>query len=207
MKRYGQRITITLGVILVIVALWQDYQREHLTLPEPEVEFSSSIESNFQLTDQDGKPLSNRDMFGKYQLVYFGFTHCPDICPVGLGKIDNVLKILASDNNEVVPLFITLDPERDSPDVMKEYLANFSPKIKGLTGDRDAINMVAKNFKVAHEKHTDDHAEEPTINHSGYMFLMDRNGRNTAIFSQEYTAEKIASIIKEQLRKEQNPVQ
>jgi cytochrome oxidase Cu insertion factor (SCO1/SenC/PrrC family) len=203
MANYVQRAVITAGVLIVAWALWGDYQEKHYPEPEIEVQSSPAIESDFLLTDHNGKSLSNRDLFGKYQLVFFGFTHCPDICPVGLDKISTIMKNLGEVKGEVIPLFITLDPERDTPGVLKEYLQNFSSSIRGLTGSPDAIDQVAKSFKVAYEKETQTTEGEYNVAHSGYLFLMDRNGRNSAIFSDKDSLETIETVIRKQIYKGQ----
>jgi cytochrome oxidase Cu insertion factor (SCO1/SenC/PrrC family) len=194
-EQYVQRAAVSVAVLLVVWTLWGQYQKKHAPAPVSQVESSAAIESEFQLIDQDGKPLSNRDLFGKYQLIYFGFTHCPDICPVDLAKITNVMKVLGNRyGKEIVPLFITLDPVRDTPQVMKDYLSSFSATIRGLTGDEQAIKTVAKAFYVAHEKKPGE-ADDYAIIHSGRIYLMDRNGRNQAIFSGEDTVEKMVETI------------
>ena len=94
----------------------------------------------FRLTDQTGKSVSNNDFRGKYQLIYFGYSFCPDVCPTTLGVISQALDQMGVDGNRIVPIFITIDPERDTPAVMKQYMAAFGPRFVGLTSDPESTD-------------------------------------------------------------------
>src|SRR5690606_16968628 len=109
----------------------------------------------FALTDQHGKKVSSEDFRGRVMLVFFGFTHCPDICPTTVSNLSKMMDALGSDADEIVPVFITVDPERDTPEVMKNYLANFDERFVGLTGSMDDIKKTSKAYKVFFSKSHD----------------------------------------------------
>uniref|UniRef100_UPI0030EB57F7 SCO family protein n=1 Tax=Sulfitobacter litoralis TaxID=335975 RepID=UPI0030EB57F7 len=112
----------------------------------------ANIRSEFSLVDHHGQAVTQEDFAGRWQLVFFGFTHCPDICPTSLAYMDNVLELLGPDADQVAPLFVTVDPERDTPAVLKDYVANFHPQLIGLTGSQDQIAKATDAFKVYNEK-------------------------------------------------------
>ena len=125
----------------------------------------------FALIDQTGKPITDRDFRGRYLLVFFGFTHCPDICPTELQVMAAALEALSpQERKEIVPVFITLDPERDTPEVMAAYVKNFGQDFVGLTGSAESISAVAKAYRVAYSKFQQDKTSGPitrlTILHS-----------------------------------------
>ena len=143
---------------------------------------SANIGGPFQLLDQDAKPVSEQDFKGKPLLVFFGFTHCPDICPTALLEISEVLRKLGPDANRLSAAFITVDPERDTPSVMKDYLSSFEPQIRGLTGDPAAIAAAEKIYRVYAKKVPLDGGEY-TMDHSTVVYLMDKGGRFVAPFN------------------------
>ncbi len=112
----------------------------------------SAIGGPFKLIDQDGKPITEEDFKGRPLLVFFGYTHCPDICPTTLFEMSEVLHALGKDADRVNALFITVDPERDTPPVMKDYLSSFDPHLRGATGDSKAIDAVEKAYRVYAKK-------------------------------------------------------
>src|SRR5689334_23938337 len=107
---------------------------------------ASAIGGPFRLTDQNGKPITDADMKGRPFLVFFGYTHCPDVCPTTLFDVSEVLRALGKDADSAGALFITVDPERDSPAVMKDYLSSFDPHLRGATGERAAIDAAEKSY-------------------------------------------------------------
>ncbi len=135
------------------------------------------VGGDFTLIDGDGKPFTNKDFRGKYLLVYFGFTHCPDICPTSLLLIQNAINHLGDKAKKVQPLFITLDPERDTPKVVGQYVAHFGPGLMGLSGNAEQIRQVADAYKVYYHKVEDtDSAMGYVIDHSGFLYLMGPDG-------------------------------
>ena len=156
---------------------------------------SAAIGGPFQLLDQDAKPVSEQDFKGKPFLVFFGFTHCPDVCPTELFEMSEVLRKLGPDADRVGMLFITVDPERDTPVVMKDYLSSFEPQIRGLTGDPAAIAAVEKTYRVYAKKVPLDGGDY-TMDHSAVLYLMDKNGRFVAPFNIKRSPEVAAADLR-----------
>ena len=131
----------------------------------------------FTLVGRDGKPVTDQAFRGKYMLVFFGFTHCPDICPAELQVMAAALDELGPKANEIIPIFITLDPERDTPMVVSDYVTNFSPRFVGLTGSSEQIAAAAKAYRVAYSKFQQDKtSSDYSIDHSALVYLMGKNG-------------------------------
>jgi protein SCO1/2 len=142
------------------------------------------IRSEFSLVDQTGKPVTNRDYEGKWQLVFFGYTYCPDICPTTLNDVALVLDDLGDEADELQPLFITVDPERDTPEVMAEYVSNFDPRIVGLTGSSEQIKQAAQAFRAYYAKVEPNGASDGyTMDHSAFIYLMSPEGAYATHFS------------------------
>ena len=131
----------------------------------------------FQLTGHDGKPRTLDDFRGKIVVLFFGFTHCPDICPTTLAGFAQAAKALGADADRVQFLFVTVDPERDTPEVLARYVPAFDARFLGLTGDMQAIARTAKEFKVIFQKQPGKTAESYTVDHSAGTFVFDRSGR------------------------------
>jgi protein SCO1/2 len=156
------------------------------------------IESEFALVDQTGKAVTDENFAGRWQLVFFGFTYCPDVCPTTLATVSAVLDELGDDADQIAPLFVTVDPERDTPAVMAEYLANFDPRIVGLTGAPEEIKAAAKAFRVYYAKvDEDDLPGGYTMDHSAFLYLMDPDGDYAAHFSHQDDIAKIAGGIRD----------
>ncbi len=135
---------------------------------------ASGIGGPFALVDGDGRPVTQASLDGEPTLVFFGYTHCPDICPTTLDAISQTLKALGP-GRPLKALFITLDPERDTPAVMKDYLSSFDPRIVGLTGPQAAVDQVAHEYRVYAKKvPTGDGGY--SVDHTGVVYLMDRKG-------------------------------
>jgi protein SCO1 len=142
-----------------------------------------AIGGPFTLTAQDGRQMSDADLRGHPFLVFFGFTHCPDVCPTSLFEISQVFKELGPDKN-IKALFITVDPERDTPPVMKEYVSSFDPRILGLTGSPEAVAAVEKAYRVYSRK-VPGHDGEYSMDHTAIIYLMDKEGRFVNAFNIE----------------------
>jgi protein SCO1/2 len=142
----------------------------------------AAVGGPFHLTDQNGKPFSDQDMKGRPFLVFFGFTHCPDICPTTLFQISQVLRNLGPDASRTGALFITVDPERDTPTVLKDYLSNFDPHLRGLTGDQASIDAAIKAYRV-YAKKVPLKDGDYTMDHTAIVYLMDKDGRFVAPFN------------------------
>ena len=145
----------------------------------------------FTLTDQDGNAVTEKDYADSYKLVFFGFTNCPDVCPVELQKIATVMKALGPRAADVTPLFISVDPQRDTPDVMKEYTAQFDPRIIGLTGTPEQVKAAEAAYKVYAARVDDPSLSDYTMNHSSYTFFMSPDGKLISLFSPRDAASDI----------------
>jgi protein SCO1/2 len=147
----------------------------------------------FSLVGTDGKPVTDRDFRGRYMLIFFGFTHCPDICPAELQVIAQALEQLGDKAKNVVPIFITLDPERDTPEAMGSYVKSFGPNFVGLTGSPEAIAAAAKAYRVSYAKVEDkESAADYGVDHSALVYLMDPEGRYVTHFSYGLSADQMA---------------
>ena len=156
----------------------------------------AAIGGPFKLTDQDGRTFTNEDLKGRPFLVFFGFTHCPEICPTTLFEISEILRKLGPDADRTRALFITVDPERDTSKALKDYLSSFDSHLVGLTGDADAIAAVAKAYRVIYRKVPLDNGDY-TMDHTAIVYLMDKEGHFVAPFGLRRTSEASA----EELRK------
>jgi protein SCO1/2 len=147
----------------------------------------------FSLVGTGGKPVTDRDFRGRYMLIFFGFTHCPDICPAELQVIAQALEQLGDKAKTVVPIFITLDPERDTPEAMANYVKSFGPNFVGLTGSPEAIAAAAKAYRVAYSKvENKESAGDYSVDHSALVYLMDPEGRYVTHFSYGLSADQMA---------------
>jgi protein SCO1/2 len=154
---------------------------------------TAQIGGPFSLVGADGKPVTDRDFRGRYMLIFFGFTHCPDICPAELQVIAQALEQLGDKAKTVVPIFITLDPERDTPEAMANYVKSFGPNFVGLTGSPEAIAAAAKAYRVAYSKvENKDSAGDYSVDHSALVYLMDPEGRYATHFSYGLSADQMA---------------
>ena len=139
----------------------------------------ASIGGPFTLIDQNEKTVTNADFEGKLLLVYFGYTYCPDVCPTALTGIAEALDILADGADEITPIFITVDPERDTPEAMADYVSVFHPRLVGLSGSVDQRTAAARAYRVFFAKvpEEDGGPEDYLMDHSAYTYLMDRKGK------------------------------
>jgi len=154
----------------------------------------AAIGGDFTLVDGDEKTVTNADFKGKYMLVYFGFTHCPDICPTTLLMMTNALEQMGEDAKDIAPIFITLDPERDTPKVVGAYVKNFSADLIGLTGSMAQVTRAAAAYKVYFSKvKSEDSAMGYMIDHSGFMYLMDRDGKYITHFTHTMPLQSLVS--------------
>lgn len=158
----------------------------------------SAIGGSFTLVDQNGKTVTNTALEGKWLLVYFGYTHCPDACPTTLNDIALALQDLGAQRDEVRPVFITIDPERDTPQVMKDYVTAFDAPILALTGTAAEVAQAAKNYRVYYAKHPEAGGDY-SMDHSSVVYVMDPKGRFTASFAGEDPPAQIAERLKKLL--------
>ncbi|MGY4476993.1 SCO family protein [Bradyrhizobium sp. USDA 3364] len=152
----------------------------------------------FALTDQAGHARTDKEFRGSLMLVYFGFTYCPDVCPTDLQAIGLALDKLGQDGDQVQPIFITVDPERDTAAHLADYVPMFHPRLIGLTGSADAIRKVADAYKVYYARVPQD-AGDYTVDHTAYIYLMDRDGNYLGFFPPGTSAERMVEIIRPRL--------
>jgi protein SCO1 len=153
-----------------------------------------SIGGPFNLLDGDGRPVTQATFRGKYFLVYFGYTFCPDVCPTTLNQVAEAIDRLGPKADRVVPVFITVDPKRDTPAVVKEFSAAFSPRIVGLTGSAEEIAKAERAYRVyAAERHTGPGVNDYTMDHSSILYLMGPDGNFLTPIRAEETGEQIAA--------------
>jgi protein SCO1/2 len=196
------RIT-SLAAIVVVVALASFAVAKYAGWLGP----GSSIESlalptvggPFTLVDQDDKPVADTAFRGKVMLVYFGYAFCPDVCPTELAKIGAALDALGPEANQVAPLFITVDPERDTPAKLKPYVAQFNPKLIGLTGTVEQIKQVEKEYRVYAAKSGDTSGEYYLMDHTSFIYLMDQDGHYRSVVRPDTSPEAIAESVRKLL--------
>jgi cytochrome oxidase Cu insertion factor (SCO1/SenC/PrrC family) len=183
-------------VLTPVLALAHEGHEPHTAAP------TGAIGGNFALTDQNGKPAKDADYRGKIMLVFFGFTHCPDVCPVTVSTMSKAMGLLGDKTDQVAPIFITVDPARDTPSVLKDYLANFDKHIIGLTGSPEAIKKAADAYKVyfsiseASKQKNGDYS----VDHSTIIYMMGKDGAYLRHFSYDTGEAEIAAAIKEALK-------
>lgn len=159
---------------------------------------AASIGGPFQLTDQTGQPVTEKDMVGRPTIVFFGYTHCPDVCPTSLFEMSEVLRAMGPDADRVNAYFITVDPERDTQETMKSYLSSFDPRLKGLTGDPAAVEKALSGFRV-YAKKIPLKDGGYSMDHTALIYLMDRDGRFVSSFDLKRSAEAAAADLRRYL--------
>ena len=165
-------LALCFGVVLILAG----------RLSSPVAQQIASIGGPFKLVDQNGQVVTDQDLKGRPFLVFFGFTHCPDVCPTTLFEVSEIFRALGPDADRTRALFITVDPERDTPAVMKDYLSSFDPHLSGLTGGPAEIAAVAKAYRVYFKKVPLDQGDY-TMDHTAIVYLMDKTGRFVSPFN------------------------
>jgi protein SCO1/2 len=158
----------------------------------------AAIGGPFQLTDQNGKAVTDKSLKGKPTLIFFGYTHCPDVCPTSLFEISEVLRAMGKDADKVNAVFISVDPERDTPAAMKDYLSSFDPHLEGLSGDPAETAKVITSYRV-YAKKVPTKDGDYTMDHTALIYLMDRDGRFVSPFNLKRTPEEAAVDLKRYL--------
>lgn len=173
---------------------------EYAASTEAEAPTVARIGGPFSLIDQNGIAVTDAHFRGDYMLVYFGYTYCPDICPIELQIMTDAIQALGADGYRVQPIFITVDPERDSVARMAEYVERFHPSFVALTGSRDQIDAVSEAYRVYHGAAADQETSlDPLIDHTSYVFLMGPDGEYLTHFESGEGPETIAEIIRDYL--------
>ncbi|MCK1714136.1 MULTISPECIES: SCO family protein [unclassified Bradyrhizobium] len=158
----------------------------------------AAIGGPFQLTDQNGKVVTDQNLKGKPTLIFFGYTHCPDVCPTSLFEISEVLRAMGKDADKVNAIFISVDPERDTQAAMKDYLSSFDPHLEGLSGDPAEIAKVITSYRV-YAKKVPTKDGDYTMDHTALVYLMDRAGRFVSPFNLKRSPEEAATELKRYL--------
>lgn len=208
MKKILAALTLSL-LALTSVLLWATAGQHHaapINMPQTASTDShqgeAAIGGDFTLTDQNGKTVHDTDFRGRIMLVFFGFTSCPEICPIGITTLSTVMDSLENKANEVSPIFITVDPENDTPKVMRTFLANFNKLFVGLTGTLEQVRTAASAYKAYYNKSVAEKGgeQEESIDHSGYIYLMARDGKYIRHFSYNTPPEEIAAAVRDALK-------
>jgi protein SCO1 len=188
MKRCRQ-IPFTGGWIVILVAIVLACPRSVQAGQE-----LAMLGGPFRLVDHTGATVTNDTYRGKWLVIFFGFTHCPDVCPTTLSKIASMMDLLGRDAEKVQPLFITVDPERDTVEVLRDYVAAFDRRIVGLTGSAEQIATVAKSYDVISQRTGDGAAS--TIGHSTAIYLIDPDGRYSMTLDPNFSAQEMAAWLR-----------
>ena len=168
--------------------------------PMVETTGKALIGGPFTLVDQTGRTVTDQDFRGRYMLVFFGFTHCPDVCPAELQVMSASLDELGPKADEIVPIFITLDPERDTQEAMGAFVKNFGSRFVGLTGSPEAIAAAADAYRVAYAKiYEDTRKPDYSIDHSGLVYLMGKDGEYITQFPYGTPAAKMTETLRRYL--------
>lgn len=193
----------TIALVLGIGAAWMQMQMQAARVTTKEGKPAETampmaglnIGGPFALTDHTGKAVTEKDYAGTYKLIYFGFTYCPAICPTELQKMSRVLAALEKNHPEALetlqPLFVSVDPERDTVEVMREYVSLFNPRIVGLTGSVPQIDFMKKRYRVFASKVQDETNQDYTVDHSSFTYLMGPSDGLLAMYRMKDSADDI----------------
>ena len=153
------------------------------------------VGGSFSLRDQDGKMVTDRNFLGKYMLVFFGYTYCPDVCPTELQVMTQAIEAMGRAGEAIQPVFITIDPERDTPEVLKAYVANFGPRLIGLTGSQGEVAAAAKAYRVFYKKVENADGNAYLMDHTSIIYLMDRKGLYVRHFTYSTDAKALSEAL------------
>jgi len=164
----------------------------------------ASIGGPFTLTDQDGRTVSDRDFAGRYRIMYFGYTFCPDVCPTDMQHLGAAMRLLGARDpalaKRVVPIFVTVDPARDTPAVLRQFVSAFSPRLVGLTGSPEAIAQVAKEYRVFYEKQPEQPGGGYLVQHTDQAILFDPGGQPIVQVPVKQSPEAIVAALEQWVR-------
>lgn len=158
----------------------------------------------FELTDHTGAQFTRDDLAGNYALVYFGYTFCPDVCPTELGLMAEAIDLLEEDGNRVRPVMITIDPERDTPEVLSEYVPLFHERLVGLTGTEQEVRDVATKYRVFYKRFEDPSYTYYLMDHTSFVYLLSPTGEIASMFRYQTPPEDIAATIRQHMRSPSN---
>jgi protein SCO1/2 len=179
----------------------RDARASALRQPAPTVSFAINFTDyqfggDFELTRHDGTPFRLSELRGRHALIFFGFTMCPDVCPMTMSRITSALERLGPEAREqLVTLFVTVDVERDTPEVMADYVRGFDVPLIGLTGTRAEVDQVVKQYNASYEITPSDSAGGPAVAHSTYVYLIDTAGKLVYLFRHDDDPDTMAAVI------------
>lgn len=191
-------IALVAGVAVAIAAgIWiSDLVISKVETRQAQENGTARVGGPFTLVNEQGETVTEADFRGRYMLIYFGFTFCPDVCPTELQVMASAIEALGPRGEDIAPVFITIDPERDTPEVMARYVALFHPRLTGLTGTPEQIAAAAKAWHVFYRKAADDSSSEDyTMDHSSIVFLMGPGGEYLKLFAPGTSPDKMAEDI------------
>lgn len=165
----------------------------------PQTAGAAEVTGRFILTAQDGQTVSDESFKGRVRMMTFGYTFCPDVCPTTLSTMVSALELMGKDADQVVPIFVTIDPARDTPDILKDYMSAFGPSFVGLTGTREQVDAAAKSFKVRYVIHPPMEGDPKNylVDHSAGIYIMDRDGRFVAKMGHLSAPEDVAARLRD----------
>jgi cytochrome oxidase Cu insertion factor (SCO1/SenC/PrrC family) len=161
----------------------------------------SPIGGPFALIDQDGRRRADTEFRGKLMVLYFGYTYCPDVCPTDLLAISAAIRLLGDAGDDVQPIFITVDPQRDTVERLRGYVSTFHPRLIGLTGSEHNIRTLALAYKAYYAKIAAEHGEPYAIDHTGFIYLVGRDGKYLGFFPPGTPPDRMMEIIRQHLPK------
>ena len=188
-----------MGVVLAVVLLVAGTSVWLFGVPASQQQ-QMTIGGPFQLVNSQNQPVTEKSFAGKFMLVYFGYTYCPDVCPTTLNDLGVALQKMGKSADQVAPLFITIDPARDTPAVVGQYAAAFSPRIEGLTGTPEQIKAVAAEYRVYYAKHvTGPGPGDYSMDHSSILYVMRPNGKFGGIIRADESSDALAADLEKYL--------
>ena len=194
------RFFVYLGLIIAVLSaslLLSRYLASTEIPPKATSSSSIPIGGAFTLIDHNGKTVTDADFRGRYMLAYFGYTFCPDVCPTALQTITEAMDLLGAKADKVQPVFISVDPERDTPKVLKSFMENFHPRMIGLTGSSEQVAAVAKVYRLYYAKASDE--DDYLIDHQAFIYLMGPDGKIITYFPHEIAPDAIATKVRKHL--------
>ncbi len=204
MMRNRTVILIAAFVVAIVAAVWLWRSGDSLSISsgpagqagQAQGAGKALVGGPFELTDESGKPVTDQAYRGKYMLIYFGFTFCPDVCPTELQVMAGALQKLGAKGARVQPIFVTIDPERDTPEVLARYVKQFDPRLVGLTGTAEQTATIAKEYRVFYEKVKDNESSaDYTMDHSSIVYLMGPDGGFLTFFPPATSPDEMAAKI------------
>jgi cytochrome oxidase Cu insertion factor (SCO1/SenC/PrrC family) len=198
MRRLGLA-PITAALLLAAAPIVAEEQPSAAQLMDDLMWSRGPIGGPFTLVDHTGRLRSDTEFRGKLMLIYFGYTYCPDVCPTDLMAISQAIDSLGTAGETIQPIFITIDPERDTVAHLAEYVSAFHPRLIGLTGAVEQIRAVALSYKAYHAKVKDERGEDYAIEHTGVIYLVGRSGQYLGFIPPQTTPDRLIEILQRQL--------